>query len=325
MDRMPLEKREITNSRLVLGCMGLGGSWDKSPLSEKDEYIAEKAIDAALSIGISMFDHADIYKMGKSETVFGKILKGRPDLRGKITLQSKCGIHFPEGDLPGRYDFSRKHILQSVDGILSRLETDYLDILLLHRPDPLIEPEEVAEAFQTLKQSGKVRNFGVSNMTAAQIKFLQSYTSSPLIVNQLEMSLKRIDWLEQGVLVNQKAGTSINFADGIMEHCRLEDIQIQAWAPMAYGLYSGGPTDDATQAELKTKELVQKMAGEKNSTAEAIILGWLMRHPARIQPVIGTSNAERITNCQDAAKIADSMTREEWYSLYVSTRGVKLP
>ncbi|WP_338368151.1 aldo/keto reductase, partial [Enterococcus faecium] len=138
MNKMPLEKREITNSRLVLGCMGLGGSWDKSPLTEKDEYIAEKAIDAALSIGISMFDHADIYKMGKSETVFGKILKGRPDLREKIILQSKCGIHFPEGDLPGRYDFSRKHILQSVEGILSRLETDYLDILLLHRPDPLV-------------------------------------------------------------------------------------------------------------------------------------------------------------------------------------------
>lgn len=325
MDRMPLEKREITNSRLVMGCMGLGGSWDKSPLTENDLYIAEKAVDAALSIGISMFDHADIYKMGKSETVFGKVLKGRPELREKIVLQSKCGIRFPESDNPGRYDFSRNHILQSVDGILSRLGIDYLDILLLHRPDPLVEPEEVAEAFQTLKQSGKVRNFGVSNMSAAQIKFLQSYTSSPLIVNQLEMSLKRIDWLEQGVLVNQKAGTSINFADGIIEHCRMEDIQIQAWAPMAYGLYSGGSTENASEAELKTKELVQKMASEKNTTAEAIVLGWLMRHPARIQPVVGSSNSERIKKCKDAAAIADSMTREEWYSLYVSSRGVKMP
>lgn len=322
---MPLQKREISSSRLILGCMGFGGGWDKNPVTKKDIYIAEKAIDAALSIGISMFDHADIYTMGKAEVVFGEILKNRPELREKIVIQSKCGIRFPEGDAPQRFDFSKKHILQSVDGILDRLSVEYLDVLLLHRPDPLMEPEEVAEAFELLKESGKVRNFGVSNMSAAQIKFLQAYCSEPIVVNQLEMSLKRIDWLEQGILVNQKAGTEVNFADGIMEHCRLEDIQIQAWAPLAYGTYSGRVLDNPSESDSKTAELVQKLAAQKGTTAEAIVLGWLMRHPAMIQPVIGTTNPERIKNCQDAVQQSELMSREEWYSLFEASRGQKMP
>ena len=151
MKTMPLEKREITSSRLVLGCMGFGGDWDHNPIKKEEILTTEKAIDAALSVGIKMFDHADIYKMGKAETIFGGILKEQPTLRETIIIQSKCGIRFPEGEHPQRFDFSKKHILNSVDGILSRLHTDYLDVLLLHRPDPLVEPEEVAEAFETLK------------------------------------------------------------------------------------------------------------------------------------------------------------------------------
>ncbi|SDZ63541.1 Predicted oxidoreductase [Evansella caseinilytica] len=322
---MPIEKRNISTSRLVYGCMGLGGEWNHQPLTEEDVSRAEKAVDAALSSGISMFDHADIYKMGKAEAVFGKVLKEHPDWREAIVLQSKCGIRFPEGKVPQRYDFSQGHILQSVDGILSRLQTEYLDVLLLHRPDPLMEPEEVAAAFDTLKKAGKVRYFGVSNMSAAQIKLLQAYCAEPLVVNQLEMSLHRIDWLEQGVLVNQQAGTAVNFADGIIEHCRLEDIQIQAWAPLAYGLYSGRPLENPSEAVIKTKELVEEMAQQKETTAEAIVLGWLMRHPAMIQPVIGTADPGRIQKCSDAARQAAQMTREEWYSLYVSSRGKKMP
>jgi predicted oxidoreductase len=322
---MPLQKREITNSRLVLGCMGFGGGWDQTPITKDDILVAEKAVDAALSSGINMFDHADIYKMGKSETIFGGILKERPSLRESIVIQSKCGIRFPEGDAPHRFDFSNHHILNSVDGILKRLNTDYLDLLLLHRPDPLVEPEEVAEAFELLKTSGKVRNFGVSNMSAAQIKLLSAYCSDPIIVNQLELSLKRIDWLEQGILVNQKAGTDVNFGDGIIEHCRLEDIQIQAWAPLAYGIYSGRELDEISESDQHTKELVQKMAAEKDTTTEAIVLGWLMRHPALIQPVIGSTNPERIKNCQDSIRQSELMTREEWYSLYTASRGKKMP
>ncbi|WP_010094512.1 aldo/keto reductase [Ornithinibacillus scapharcae] len=325
MKIMPIEKREITTSRLILGFMGFGGDWDRTPYSKKDVLKAEKAIDTALSNGITMFDHADIYRSGKAEKVFGEILKSRPELRGNVVLQSKCGIRFADGKNPGRYDFSKNHILNSVDGILNRLNTEYLDILLLHRPDPLMEPEEVAEAFETLKVSGKVRHFGVSNMSGSQIQFLNAYCSQPMVVNQLNMSLKQIDWLDQGVLVNQKEGTGVNFPDGTLEYCRLNNVQIQAWGPLANGMYSGRASDNLSESDLATIELVEKLATEKETSTEAIVLGWLMRHPAMIQPVIGTTNPERIAKCQDAIRQAELMTREEWYSLYVASRGKRLP
>lgn len=322
---LPLQKREITNSRLILGCMGFGGGWNSDPITNEHVVMAEKAIDAAQSIGITMFDHADIYTMGKAEQVFGGILKHSPTLRENIIIQSKCGIRFQDQLGPQRYDFSKHHILSSVDGILDRLHTDYLDILLLHRPDPLIEPEGVAEAFEVLRTSGKVRHFGVSNMTAAQIKFIEAYTSEKMIVNQLEMSLKRNDFIEQGILVNQKAGNDVNFADGLMEHCRLEDVQLQAWSPLANGMYTGRKLDNLSEADRQTIELVEKMANDKNTTKEAIVLGWLMRHPASIQPVIGTTNPERITNCAEAVHQSEAMSREEWYSLFTTARGHKIP
>ncbi|RFU62390.1 aldo/keto reductase [Peribacillus glennii] len=322
---MPLEKRDITSSRLVLGCMGFGGNWDKSPVTKEQVLAAEQAIEAALASGITMFDHADIYKRGKAEEVFGTIVKDRPSLRENMVIQSKCGIRFADEHGPGRYDFSKEHILHSVDGILQRLATDYLDILLLHRPDPLMDPEEVAEAFDVLVRSGKVRQFGVSNMDKGQITLLQAYSDVPIIVNQLEMSLHKLDWVDQGVLVNQPAGNASHFADGLLEYSMINDIQIQAWSPLAKGIFTGQELDHATEAEVKTKELVENMACEKETTKEAIVLGWLMRHPAKIQPVIGTTNAERIKNCEDAIRQSELMTREEWYSLYVSSRGNKLP
>ncbi|MFD0050792.1 aldo/keto reductase family oxidoreductase [Actinomycetes bacterium NPDC127524] len=322
---MPLEKREVTASRLVLGCMGFGGSWDSSPISDEDVAKAEQAIDEALSLGITMFDHADIYTMGKAEEVFGRVLNSRPGLRDQMVIQSKCGIRFEDEIGPGRYDFSKEHILNSVDKILQRLSIEYLDIMLLHRPDPLMEPEAVAEAFLQLKSSGKVRNFGVSNMNKGQIELLQAFTEEKLIVNQLELNLKKLDWVDQGVHVNQAAGTGTHFGEGLLEHSMLHDIQIQAWSPLAKGIYSGNDSEKLSEADFKTRELVQKMAAEKGTSREAIVLGWLMRHPAMIQPVIGTTNTERIRNCMDAIEMSKQMTREEWYSLYVSSRGTRLP
>lgn len=325
MKVMPIEKTGITTSRLVLGCMGFGGDWNHSPYSKEDMLNAEKAIDAALANDITMFDHADIYRRGKAEKVFGEILKSRPELRENIVLQSKCGIRFADGEIPNRYDFSKSHILDSVDGILSRLNTEYIDVLLLHRPDPLMEPEVVAEAFETLKESGKVRYFGVSNMSASQIKLLNAYCSEPMVVNQLNMSLKEIDWLEHGVLVNQKAGAGVNFPEGTMEYCRLENVQIQAWGSLANGMYSGRSIENPSEADLATIELVKRLADEKETSQEAIVLGWLMRHTAMIQPVIGTTNPERIAKCKDAIRQAELMTREEWYTLYTASRGNRLP
>jgi predicted oxidoreductase len=202
---------------------------------------------------------------------------------------------------------------------------DYLDILLLHRPDILMETEEIAEAFQLLKAAGKVRYLGVSNMSAAQMRFVQQALPEPLVVNQLEMSLARLDWAEQGILVNQKAGLEVNFADGIMEYCQMENVQIQAWGPLAQGIFSGKSAEKATEAQIKTTELVQLMAMQKGTTPEAIILAWLMKHPALIQPVIGTANAERILACKDAVEQSQLLSREEWYALFTSSRGKKMP
>jgi predicted oxidoreductase len=305
--------------------MPFGGGWNSDPITGDDVLKAEKAVDAALSIGISMFDHADIYTRGKAEETFGRILKQRPDLREQIVIQSKCGIRLGDGTLPGRFDFSRKHILEAVDGSLSRLGVDYLDVLLLHRPDPLVEPDEVAEAFGKLKSAGKVRYFGVSNMSVGQIKFLQHALPDQLVVNQLELSLSHLDWLDQTVHVNQKAGASANFADGLMEYCQMELIQIQAWGPLSQGRFTGRSVEKEPENVQKTAALVKRMAAEKETTPEAIVLGWLMRHPAMIQPVIGTTSPERIVACQDAERQSQEMTREEWYTLYVSARGQNMP
>ncbi|MFY4773634.1 aldo/keto reductase [Metabacillus sp. RGM 3146] len=325
MGTMPIEKRKITSSRLILGCMGFGGNWDYSQLTDEDVAKTEKGIDAALSSGISMFDHADIYRMGKAEEAFGRVLKKSPDLRSKMIIQSKCGIRFEDDHAPGRYDFSIEHIESSVDKTLKRLSVDYLDILLLHRPDPLMEPEEVSEVLLQLKQSGKVRYFGVSNMNKSQMELLEDHLGEPLIVNQLEMSLNKLDWIDHGVHVNQKAGAQTQFSDGLLEYCMLNQIQIQAWASLANGMFSGNEKENLTEAERNTKQLVAKMAAEKETSREAIVLGWLMRHPAKIQPVIGTTNPERIRSCADAIRISKLMTREEWYSLYVASRGISLP
>jgi predicted oxidoreductase len=325
MDVMPLAARGIAASRLVLGCMPFGGGWNRDPITAEHILTAERAVEAALAIGITMFDHADIYTMGKAEQTFGEILRRRPALREKVIIQSKCGIRFQDEAGPGRFDFSREHILASVDGSLRRLGVEYLDVLLLHRPDPLVEPEEVAEAFGRLKASGKVRYFGVSNMSVGQIDLLQRAIPDQLAVNQLEMSLARLDWLDQGVHVNQKAGVSVNFAEGLMEYCRTQRMQIQAWGPLAQGIFSGRALDGQPEHIVKTAELVAQMAAAKETTPEAIVVGWLMRHPAAIQPVIGTTSPERIAACGDAERQASLMTREEWYTLYVSARGQRMP
>ncbi|MGZ9587331.1 aldo/keto reductase [Paenibacillus marinisediminis] len=325
MKMMPLEQRGIHTNRLILGCMPFGGGWNSDPITQEDVLKAEKAVDAALSIGINMFDHANIYTRGKAEEAFGRILKSRPGLRDQVIIQSKCGIKLAEGDTPGMFDFSKESILATVDGSLKRLGVDYLDTLLLHRPDPLMEPEEVAEAFGHLKASGKVRYFGVSNMNAAQISFLQQAIPDQLVVNQLEMSLARVDWLDQGIHVNQKAGTSVNFAEGLMEYCQMNKIQIQAWGPLAQGLFSGRSVENESKSVQDTAKLVSQLAAEKETTPEAIVLGWLMKHPAMIQPVIGSANAERILACQDAERQSKLMTREEWYRLYIASRGVPMP
>lgn len=326
MKAMPLHKWNIPASRLALGCMGFGGSWDEyEPYTPAHMQQLEEAIEAALSIGINFFDHADIYTRGKAEAMFGELLAARPSLRQQLIIQSKCGIQLADGVLPGRYNFSRDHILASVDGILQRLRIDYLDILLLHRPDPLMEPEEVAEALHLLKASGKVRYFGVSNMHSAQIKFLRTAVSEPFVVNQLHMSLAHRHFLDQGLLINRDEGSAVSFDPGLMEYMQMESMQIQSWGPLAQGRYTGALRADASEAERLTAQYVAHLAEQKQTSREAIVLGWIMRHPAAIQPVLGTTNPARIIACQDAERQAELMTREEWWTLYAAASGTHKP
>ncbi|WP_328536395.1 aldo/keto reductase [Streptomyces sp. NBC_00344] len=312
-----MTSQDVRESRLLYGCMGLGGSWDETPYTAADISHAEAAVEAALAIGITAFDHADIYRHGKSEAVFGEVLARAPELRERIVLQTKCGIRLPSGSRPGFYDLRGASITRSVEESLARLRTDVIDVLLLHRPDPLADPEQIASTLTSLHGQGLVRHFGVSNMSAAQIVYLQTHLDLPLIVNQLEMSLARRDWVESGVLVNTPAGSAHGFPLGTVEHCSSNGIQLQAWAALAQGRFSDGRTP--------ASQLVTAVAERKHTTPETILLWWLQRHPARIAPVIGTSNPHRIHACLDAVRGEPDLTHEEWYELWTAARDSPLP
>jgi predicted oxidoreductase len=310
----------LTFSRLGYGCMQMGGQWDSSPLTQVERTRAAALLEAAVEEGYTLFDHADIYALGKSETVFGEVLQQRPGLRDQIILQSKCGIRFandPQPGDPGRFDFSHAHILRAVEGSLRRLQTDRLDVLLLHRPDPLVEPEEVAQAFAALKAAGKVRYFGVSNHTPGQMALLKKYVDEPLVVNQLELNLLHSEMIEDGVLANQ-AANHYTGQTGILDYCRLHGILIQAWAPVATGRLIDPPRK-ADERTRKAAAAVAHLAQAKGTSREAIALAWLLRHPAGVQPIVGTTRVERLR----ASALADAvtLTREEWYSLWIAARG----
>ncbi|WP_211225522.1 aldo/keto reductase [Amycolatopsis nigrescens] len=313
------------DGELVYGCMGLGGAWSDDPLTAEDVDQAERAVLAALETGISWFDQADIYRRGKSETVLGRVLARHPSLRERMRVQTKCGIRLGEDGLEAAYDLSRASIVERVHGSLDRLGTEFVDVLLLHRPDPLMEPEEVAAACTELRSAGKVGAFGVSNMSAAQLGFLQAHLDEPLVVNQLEMSLRKRDWLEAGVLVNHPDGAAVSFPEGTIEYCRAHDVRLQAWGALAKGVYTGARDPERSAADERTAALIADLAADKGSTPEAILLGWLMRHPAGIEPVIGTADPDRIRACGGAAEQAAKMSRAEWYALYTAARGGPVP
>ncbi len=298
---------DIRDHRLIYGCMGLGGGWDTQPYAATDIASAEAAISAALEAGISAFDHADIYRYGKSEAVFGEILTRSAGLRERIVIQTKCGIRLPTTDQIGHYDLRPDSIRSRVEESLARLRTDFVDVLLLHRPDPLAEPERIAEAFTDLHRQGLVRQFGVSNMSGPQIAHLQRHLDLPLVANQMEISLRRRDLIE---------------APGTIEHCQAHGIGLQAWGPLAQGRFTQSP---ATPAEEATAALVAKLAEEKHTTPETVVLWWLRRHPARIAPVIGTTRPERIGACRDVVDRDPELTHEEWYRLWVTARDAALP
>ena len=300
------------DSRLALGCMGLGGGWNATPAGPAEAAQARLLVETALEVGITTFDHADIYSLFKAEAVFGDLLRATPSLRDRIRLQTKCGIR-PAGQggvVTGHYDLSASHILASVEGSLARLGTDHLDLLLLHRPDPLMEPDEIAGAFRRLKRAGKVKAFGVSNMNAAQIGFLEASLDEPLAVNQLQLSLVHHAFVDSGVTFNHdRQGW---FGDGTLEACRSRGIRIQAWAPLA-----GGDWDPAA------KSAIEASARDHGVPPEAVLVAWLLRHPAGIQPVLGTTRPERLRACAQGLDL--KLDREAWTRLWVAARGAPLP
>lgn len=324
MKTLFLPNTTLSVTRLAYGCMGIGGNWSHAPMSADERKRAARVVTAALEQGITFFDHADIYCHGKSEMVFGEIMRDMKITRESIFLQSKCGIRFPDepraGD-PLRFDYSYEHIIEAVRGSLKRLQTDYLDVLLLHRPDALVEPEEVARAFEELHSTGQVKHFGVSNHTFAQIELLKKFVVQPLVVNQLEVSLLHADLIDDGMFFNT-APRPYTGIGGTLEYCRKNDILIQAWGPVAKGLLLNPPAD-APQNVQEVAALLVQMARAKNTSPEAIAYAWLLKHPAGFQPIIGTTNPDRVA----ASCLADEieLTRQEWYSLLKTARGRNLP
>ena len=304
MKTIALGRSGLQVPAIALGCMRL---------TALDEQGAQRYVRTALDLGANFFDHADIYGGGACEELFGKAIAGIP--REQLIIQSKCGI------VPGkRYDFSKEYIINAVDGILQRLRVDYLDALLLHRPDALMDPVEVAEAFATLKAAGKVNHFGVSNQNPYQMALLQKYLPMPIVANQLQLSVTNCTMITQGMEVNMATPGAVGRDGGVLDYCRLHDVTIQPWSPFQYGFFEGVFIGSDKYPELNKK--LDELAEKYGVSATTIAVAWLLRHPANFQPIIGTMNLTRLADCVKACDI--QLTRQEWYDIYLSA-GNMLP
>ena len=292
-------------SVIGIGCMRMD---DLNPAQ------VDAVVDAALGCGINFFDHADIYGGGECETSFGKALKRKPSLRDGIFIQSKCSIR------DGLYDFSAQYIISSVEGILSRLGTDHIDSLLLHRPDALMEPEEVQMAFSRLYGEGKVLSFGVSNFNRFQMELLQSGLSFQIKADQMQFSLAHTPMIDEGINVNTMFDGAVVRNAGTLEYCRIHGIAVQTWSPLQKGFFGGVFLGDPEYRELNV--VLDRLAGQYGVSADTIACAWLLRYPARMQVITGTMNPQRIASAARAADIG--LTREEWYGLYRAA-GNELP
>lgn len=304
MKRIKVGSVDLEASAVVLGCMRMNA------LSQKE---ATAVIETAVENGIDFFDHADIYGGGECETLFGKALQDSSVKREDILIQSKCGI------VPGKmFDFSKEHIIASVDGSLKRLGIEQLDALLLHRPDTLVEPEEVAAAFDELEQSGKVRYFGVSNQNPTQIELLKKAVKQPLIANQLQFGIMHTGMVDQGIHVNMTDQGSFDHDGGILDYSRLHDMTIQAWSPYQYGFFEGVFLGNEKFPELNAA--IDELAAKYGVTNTGIATAWILRHPAHMQTIIGTMNKQRIQDVAAASELV--LTREEWYKIYMAAGNI---
>lgn len=290
-------------SDIVLGCM-------RMPSLSVAE--AAAVLRTANEQGINYFDHATCYGDGEAETRFGEAFAQTGMRREDVVIQSKCGLHFDRME----FDWSKEDILTSTEGILRRLKTDYLDVLLLHRPDLLFDPEEVAEAFDTLYSQGKVRHFGVSNTTPGQLELLRKYVSRPLVINQLQISLDQTQLLDPGLyLNNMTTDRSIDRDNGVLDYCRLHDMTIQAWSPLQIGMFQGTFVDHPDYPELN--EVLARLGDQYGVSKAAIAIAWILRHPARMQVIAGTMNPQHLRDLCTASGVR--LTHREWYELYLAS------
>lgn len=306
MKQITIGEQKWKAPAIVAGCMRLA-DFNKQQMNH--------FIHTSMELGVNFFDHADIYGGGKSEEIFGEAMKGDETLRREdMIIQSKCGIR------QGFYDLSKKYILDSVDGILQRLQTEYLDVLLLHRPDALVEPEEVADAFSALEKSGKVRNFGVSNHKPMQIELLQKYVEQPLVINQMQFSIPVSNMIANGMEVNMETNGAVDRDGSVLDYCRLHDITIQAWSPFQMPGWKGCFLGSEEYSELNNK--IQELADKYQVSGTTIATAWILRHPAGMQVIAGTTSEERLNEIVQACTI--ELTKEEWYQLYLAA-GHPLP
>jgi predicted oxidoreductase len=301
-------------SRLAYGCWRTAGTWNPEEVTPEREAAGRQAIISAYETGYTLFDHADIYCMGVGEKIFGQVLKQISGMRARVLIASKCGIRkkaHPSPEAPYRYDFSADYITRCCEESLQRLGVETIDLYQLHRPDYLCDPAEVAGAFAKLKQAGKVREFGVSNFRPSQFSLLQKACPMPLIVNQVQVSLSRLDCLE----------------DGTLDQCLIEKTTPLAWSPLG-----GGQLADTMPIDLRSTDHAQRiglreemeyLARERNTTRTVLALAWLLKHPSGIVPIIGSIKPERIREAAGAAEFV--LSREDWYRLLEAARGQRLP
>ena len=295
-------------SEIVLGMMRI---------EDKSVKEVEELVETALSVGINAFDLADIYGRGRCEELLGLVLKNRPDLREKMWIQSKCGIRIEEFTY---FDFSKDYIIKSVDGILQRLKIDYLDSLLLHRPDALMESDQVAEAFDLLYKQGKVRDFGVSNQNPMMMELLKKDVKQPLAVNQLQLSAAFTPGFESGFHVNMEDSQAAMRDGSIFEYCKLHDVVIQAWSVLQFGYFKGNFVGNEKFQALN--QVLDRLAIKYGVTSSTIAISWILRYPAKMQAVVGTTNPKHLREVSQAANF--SLTRKEWYEIYLAA-GNNLP
>ena len=314
MQTMMLGVSSLRSSRLAYGCWRVGGSWDPSKVTAESRAAGHRAIIAAYEAGYTLFDNADIYCGGEAERILGEVLNQVSGMRLRVLIATKCGIRpagTPHPQSPQRYDFSKGHIVDSCEQSLKRLRVETIDLYMLHRPDYLADPQEIAAAFTHLKSSGKVRYFGVSNFRTMLVTALQVACPMPLVVHQVEISLAKLD----------------AFTDGTLDQCLIEKITPMAWSPLAAGLIGGGAHDLLpSQKSYRTDSflsVVDGVAKERGSSRTAVALAWLLKHPSGIQPVVGSVNPDRIRQAAKADEL--DLTREEWYRLLLAARGEALP